>query len=142
MTKYLLDTNVISDVTKPEPSKTLMDWMADQSDDDLFVSSLTIGEIRRGILEKPPGRKRTSLEAWFASPDGPLSLFAGRVLAFDERAAETWASLMAQGTKAGRPRSALDTIIAATALANECVIVTRNEKDFAGVEAINPHRGK
>ena len=68
------------------------------------------------------------------------SLFAGRVPAFDENAALIWARLMARGTAAGRPRSALDRIVAAVALANACVVVTDNEEDFAGLEIINPMR--
>ena len=86
MSHFLLDTNIISNVTKPAPSESLLAWMADQADDDLFVSSLTIAEIRRGILEKPSGRRRDRLEAWFTGPNGPSALFAGRVLPFDESA--------------------------------------------------------
>ena len=69
-----------------------------------------------------------------------MALFAGRVLPFDERAGLIWARLMAEGTTKGRPRSALDTIIAAIAEANDCVVVTDNENDFAGIEIVNPVR--
>jgi predicted nucleic acid-binding protein len=138
VTRYLLDTNILSNVVKPRPSERLLAWMAEQHDEDLFIASLTIAEIRRGILEKPAGKKREALEAWFSGSDGPLALFNGRVLAFDERAALIWARLMADGRTAGRPRSALDMIIAAVAGANGCVIVTANEKDFAGLEVVNP----
>ena len=86
MTRYLLDTNIISNVIKPEPSGSLLAWMGAQKDDDLFIASLTVAEIRRGILEKPKGKKRSSLETWFAGPEGPQALFAGRVLSFDEKA--------------------------------------------------------
>lgn len=137
---FLLDTNIISNIAKPEPSETLLAWMADQTDADLYISSLTVAEIRRGVLEKPIGKRRVELEAWFEGPDGPQALFAGRVLPFDEKAGLAWAKLMADGKAAGRPRSALDTIIAAIAETNGCVVVTDNEKDFAGVEVINPIR--
>jgi predicted nucleic acid-binding protein len=140
VTRYLLDTNIISNVTKPRPSVSLLTWMAEQADDDLFISTLTVAEIQRGLLEKPKGKKRAALEAWFAGPDGPQALFAGRVLPFDEKAALIWARLMAEGTARGRPRSALDMIIAATAAANDCMIVTDNEKDFADLELLNPLR--
>jgi predicted nucleic acid-binding protein len=140
VTRYLLDTNIISNATKPVPSETLLDWMAEQIDDDLFIASLTVAEIRRGMREKPAGRKRDELEAWFSGPDGPSALFAGRVLPFDEKAALIWARLMADGTARGRPRSALDTMIAAIAEANSCVVVTDNEKDFAGIVIVNPLR--
>ena len=138
MTRYLLDTNIISNVTKAVPSESLLAWMAEQVDNDLFISSLTIAEVRRGILEKPAGRRRDRLEAWFAGTDGPPALFAGRVLPFDEAAGLVWARLMAEGRATGHPRSALDTIIAATAEANGCVVVTDNERDSPGVETLNP----
>ena len=140
MTRYLLDTNIISNVTEPSPSTALLLWMAEQPDNELFISALTVAEIRLGLLEKPKGRKRALLEAWFAGPEGPQALFAGRVLAFDEKAGLIWAQLMADGTARGRPRSALDMIIAAVAEANGCVVVTDNEKDFAGLKFVNPLR--
>ena len=141
MTRYLLDTNIISNVTKLDPSKALLAWMAEQADNDLFISALTIAEIQRGLLEKPRGKKRALLESWFTGPEGPQALFAGRVLPFDEKAGLIWARLMADGTAKGRPRSALDMIIAAIAEANDCVVVTDNEKDFAGLRLVNPLRG-
>jgi predicted nucleic acid-binding protein len=138
--RYLLDTNIISKVTKPVPSEALVAWMAERQDEDMFIASLTIAEIRRGVLEKPAGKKRRELESWFTGPEGPQALFAGRVLPFDETAALIWARLMAQGAATGRPRNALDMIIAAVAEANDCVVVTDNERDFAGLEIVNPLR--
>lgn len=137
---YLLDTNIISNVIKPIPSEPLLAWMSAQRDEDLFIASLTLAEIRRGILEKPRGKRRAQLEAWFSGSEGPQTLFSGRILAFDEGASLIWARLMAQGTAEGKPKSALDTIIAAVAQANNCIVVTDNEKDFAGTEIINPLR--
>ena len=138
--RYLLDTNIISNIAKPAPSESLLAWMSEQNDEDLFIASLTVAEIRRGILEKPAGKRRNQLEVWFAGPEGPQALFAGRVLSFDENAGLIWARLMADGTSRGRPRSALDTIIAAVAEAYDCVVVTDNEKDFEGVKIVNPLR--
>jgi hypothetical protein len=138
--RYLLDTNIISNITKPSPSTSLIAWMEEQVDDDLYISSLTIAEIRRGVLETPRGKRRDQLEAWFSGPEGPQALFAGRVLSFDEAAALVWARLMAEGRAKGRSRSALDTIIAAIAEANACVVVTDNEKDFEDMEIVNPLR--
>src|ERR1700736_4921856 len=89
-------------------------------------------------LDKPKGKKRERLEAWFAGPEGPQSLFKGRILPFDEKAALVWARLMADGTVKGRPRSALDMVIAAVAEANGCVVVTDNERDFDGLKFVNP----
>ena len=138
MTRYLLDTNIISNIVKPQPSESLLAWWSGQRDNDLFIASLTVAEIRRGILEKPRGKKRETLDAWFGSQEGPQALFAGRILSFDDKAALIWARLMADGRAAGRPRSGLDMIIAAVAGVNDCVVVTDNEKDFAGIQFINP----
>jgi predicted nucleic acid-binding protein len=138
--RYLLDTNILSNITKPAPSEALLAWMADQTDTDLFISSLTVAEIRRGVLEKPAGKKRDQLDAWFTGPEGPQALFADRILAFDEKAGLIWARLMADGKANGRPRSGFDTIIAAVAEANGCVVVTDNERDFQDIEIINPIR--
>jgi len=140
VTRYLLDTNIISDVTKSKPSEALIGWMAEQADESLFIASLTVAEILRGVLEKPAGKKRVALERWFGGPEGPQALFAGRVLPFDERAGLIWAHLMAEGMKHGRPRSPLDMIVAAIAEANDCIVVTGNEKHFAGLRAVNPVR--
>jgi predicted nucleic acid-binding protein len=92
----------------------------------------------KSLLEK----KRALLEAWFMGPEGPQALFAGRVLAFDEKAGLVWARLMADGTANDRPRSALDMIIAAVAEVNGCVVVTDNEKHFTGLKFVNPLRAR
>lgn len=68
--RYLLDTNILSNITKPEPSASLLTWMAEQFDDDLFIASLTIAAIHQEILEKPEGKKRTALETWLEARRG------------------------------------------------------------------------
>jgi toxin FitB len=141
VTRYLLDTNIISNVVKLQPSESLLAWMSAQIDEDLFIASLTVAEIRRGILEKPRGKKRDALDKWFSGPEGPQALFAGRILSFDDKAGLIWAELMAKGKTAGKPRSGLDMIMAAVAGANECVVVTDNERDFVGLQIVNPMRG-
>lgn len=140
MTRYLLDTNVISNAIKPTPSESLLQWLANQQDEDLHISSLTVAEIQRGILDKPKGKKRAQLDAWFAGPEGLQALFKGRVFPFDEHAALVWARLMSEGKTAGRPRSDLDMIVAAVAEVNECLLVTDNEKHFPGIPILNPLR--
>ncbi len=140
MTRYLLDTNIISHATRPAPSEHLASWLMAQADEDLFIASLTLAEVQRGLLEKPAGRKRQALERWFGGRNGPPALFAGRILPFDTKAALLWARLMADGTMSGRPRNALDMIIAAIAEANACMVVSDNEKDFAGLPVVNPLR--
>ena len=140
MARYLLDTNIVSEAVKPRPSPALLAWLGAQPDEALHISALTVAEIRRGIMEKAPGRRRRELEAWFGGPEGPKALFAGRVLSFDVRAALEWARLMAEGTASGRPRSALDMQVAATAAAHGLTVATANERHFrdTGVAWINP----
>ena len=140
MSRYLLDTNILSNPTKPAPSQQLKSWLDQQADEDLYISSMSVAEIWRGVLSKPPGRKRAELERWFAGSNGPQSLFAGRVLPFDEEAGLIWGRIMAEGARVGRPRSPLDMILAAVAEANDCVLVTDNAKHFAGLKFINPMR--
>ena len=141
MTRYLLDTNIISEATREVPPAPLVNWLGEREDADLFISAMTIAELWRGVLQMPEGRKRRQLELWFSGSEGPLQSFAGRILPFDEAAALLWARLMAEGTKAGQPRSAMDMMIAAIAEANECIVVTYNEKNFhPAVEVMNPLR--
>jgi predicted nucleic acid-binding protein len=140
VTRYLLDTNIVSNLAKPQRSAALIGWLFEQASEDLFIASYTIGEIRRGILIMPQGNRRGLLERWFDGAEGPRKLFAGRILPFDEAASLIWAELMAHGKSSGRPRSLQDMIIGATALANDCVIVTDNERDFFGFKLLNPMR--
>ena len=86
MTRYLLDTKVISDAVKPRPSASLIEWLGDRDDSSLFIASLSVAEIARGVFKQPQGRWR-ALEAWFAGPEGPQALFPGRVLPFGQRGA-------------------------------------------------------
>ena len=140
--RYLLGTDIISEVIKPQPSPDLLAWMAAQIDEDLFIASLTLAEIRRGILETPMSMEREALDAWFVGPEGPQALFAGRILAFDEHAALIWAQLMAEGDRMSvSRRGGVDMIIAAIAAANNCIVVTSNEGGFLGIEIVNPMLG-
>lgn len=140
MTRYLLDTNIISNAVKLNPAPSLAEWMSEQTDGSLFIASITVAEIQRGILLLPESRRRDTLEAWFSGPTGLLTLFKDRLLPFDTRAGLVWARLMAEGRSAGRPRSPLDMIVAATADVHDCTVVTENEGDFAGLPFINPLR--
>ncbi len=138
MTGYLLDTNILSNLIKPAPSPGLLAWMSEQSDEQLYISSMTVAEIWKGILELPRGARRSALEAWYLGPEGPEALFPGRILSFDKRAALVWARLMADGKLAGRPRSPLDMIVAAIAEVHECRVVTDNALDYLGIDVLNP----
>jgi predicted nucleic acid-binding protein len=139
VTRYLLDTNIISNATKPVPPEALLSWLSEQVDEDLYISTLSLAEIWRGILESDEGQRRRALEDWFEGPEGPRRLFEGRVLGFNEAAALIWGHLMAEGRRLGQPRSALDMIIAAIAEANGCVVATGNERHFRGITRfVNP----
>ena len=140
MSRYLLDTNILSNPNKPAPSPSLLAWLAERDEEDLYIASLTVAEIWRGVEQVPSGRRRKELVSWFVGSSGPQRAFAGRVLPFDEKAALVWGHLMAEGTTSGRPRSGLDMILAAIAEANGCILVTGNEKHFAGLKFINPMR--
>ena len=136
---YLLDTNIVSDAIKPRPNDALARWVMDQIDSELFLSAVSIGEIKRGVLEMPTGRKRAMLEQWYAGPHGPRGMFGARVLNFDARVAEAWADLIAEGRRAGRPRSPIDMMIAGTAIVHGLTVVSLNERDFEGIVAhLNP----
>lgn len=112
-----------------------------QATADLFIATLTLGEIWRGIMQLPRSRRRRDLETWHAGPEGPRRLFDQRILPFGEREAMAWAVIMAEARETGRARNPIDMIIAATAKANACTVVTVNERDFHGVvDVLNPLR--
>ena len=140
MSRYLLDTNILSNPTKPSPSSSLLAWLDEQEQENLYIASMTVAEIWRGVRERQAGKRRSELERWFFGASGPPAAFAGHILPFDEKAGLIWGHLMAEGTNAGRPRSGLDMIFAAIAEANDCILVTDNEKHFAGLKFINPMR--
>lgn len=140
MTRYLLDTNILDAFAKSAHTPLLTDWLRRQPGPTLHIASFTLAEVWRGITRMPGGRRRRELERWFTDRDGPQAYFAGRILPFDDAAALIWAELMTAGEPAGRPRSPLDTLIAAAALAHDCVVVTDNTRDFAGVQTVNPMR--
>lgn len=138
MNGYLLDTNCISEVVRVKPDPNVIAWM-DAADEMLFyLSVLTLGEIRKGLAQLPPGRRRTRLEVW-AAVELPTR-FSGRILAIDIAVAERWGILAAKARIAGRSLSIIDGLLAATAVHHGLTIVSRNESDFAStqVEVLNP----
>jgi toxin FitB len=133
--KYLIDTNVLSELRKKEPEPRVVSWIPARPRHALCLSVLTLGEIRKGVERvEDPARRQTLIE-WleFELP----GFFAGRLLAVDAPVADRWGRLVAA---AGRPLPAIDGLLAATALTHDLTLVTRNIKDFAdlGVNLINP----
>jgi len=137
--RYMLDTCVLSELVKREPDSHVLRWLAARNAHELFISAMTWGELQRGVSRLPRSKRRSELTRWLEQ----LKIgFESRILAFDQAVAEAWAQMTAQAETQGKPMAAFDSIIAATARANECRLVTRNVRDFAhsGVEAINPWR--
>ena len=134
----LLDTNVVSEMMKSAPAKTVADWLNNRDAATLFVSVVTIAEVTYGLRALPDGRRRQGLEAMF---EGLIAdAFEGRVLAFDETAARLYGELMADRKRHGRPMSVPDGIIAATARTKALAVATSNVRDFdgCGLEVIDP----
>lgn len=134
----LLDTNVLSEVQRPAPSTKVLAWLDTIDEDRAFISVASIAELRRGIALLEDGRRRAALAVWLAH-DLPAR-FAERILPIDHAVAERWGDLIARSRRSGVALSVMDGFFAATALANNLTLVTRNVKDFAafGVTLLNP----
>jgi toxin FitB len=134
---FLLDTNIISELVRPKPEPKVKAWVAATDEDLLYLSVLTLGEIRKGIASLKDASRRVTLEAWL---DGDLAVrFAGRILAIDLAVADRWGRLVAQADLKSR-LPVIDGLLAATALQHNLTLVTRNTKDVAetGVPVFNP----
>ncbi|MDR3615496.1 MAG: type II toxin-antitoxin system VapC family toxin [Candidatus Obscuribacterales bacterium] len=138
MTGFLLDTNCISELVRAEPEPLVMRWIEDVDERLLFLSVLTIGEIRKGIAGLVAGKQRTKLESWLELE--VKDRFSNRILAIDTDVAERWALLSAKSKAQGKLLAVIDGLIAATAQHYQLAIVTRNVSDFAqtDVEIICP----
>jgi predicted nucleic acid-binding protein len=138
MSGFLLDTNVPSELVRPQPERKVTAWIAAQELEALYISTMSFGELRKGTALLSPGKRRTELEAWIETD---LSrLFSGRILPVSRAIAERWGVLDAEQQLAGRPMNIADGVIAATALEHDLTVVTRNVKDFdrLGVMLISP----
>jgi len=135
---FLLDTNVISELTKPQPDGNVLRWIAETDEALLFLSVLTLGEIRNGIERLIPGKRRVRLESWLAVDLPPR--FEDRILAIDAGTAQRWGVLSATAARKGRPLPVMDGLLAATALDHDLTLVTRNDSDAsgAGVPVLDP----
>ncbi|HYP38901.1 MAG TPA: type II toxin-antitoxin system VapC family toxin [Chloroflexia bacterium] len=136
--KYLLDTNVISELVARRPSQPVLQWIDALDADSLYLSVITIGELRKGIEKLPNSPRKNALSAWLA--DDLLVRFGGRVLSVDVDVMLTWGELTGRMERSGRRLPAIDSLIAALAIHHNCSLVTRNEDDFkdTGVTVLNP----
>ena len=134
----LVDTNVLSEATKARPDARVASWLSSRPARTLFVSIVSIAEIRKGVLLLPAGKRRRKLETWL---DGDLlPAFVGRVLILGEREMNVWAEMQARAERDGQRLPVIDSLLAATARCHGLAIATRNIDDFhhCGVPLINP----
>ena len=125
---FLLDTNVVSEWVKPRPEPRVVEWLAAADEDRVFLSVVTLGEIRHGVDRLPVGRRRTRLDEWLL-----LELpqrFEGRVLQIDAEVADAWGAIVARRARVGQPIGVMDAFVAATAVVHDLTLVTRNAAHF------------
>jgi predicted nucleic acid-binding protein len=137
---FLLDTNVVSELRKPDPNRNVVRWVSETDESLLYLSVLTLGEVRHGTTRLASGRRRARLEAWLQND---LRLrFRGRILIIDEAVVDRWGSISAAAAASGRPTPVVAALLAATAMQHDLTLVTRNESDITGtgVRVFNPWR--
>ena len=138
MSGFLLDTNIISELVKPKPEANVTEWIENTDESLLYLSVLTLGEIRRGIASLPQSRRRATLEAWL---DKDLrARFEGRFLVIDQEVADRWGLLTAAARSSGIVLPVIDGLLAATALEHNLTLVTRDSGQIPsmGVAVFNP----
>ena len=135
--KYLLDTCVLSELVKSTPEPKVVNWVDTQAEESLFISSITLAELLKGIARLQDSQRKTALTEWVSKIRAEMS---ERILAFESSTAEYWATMCATAEKSGTTLSAFDSMIAATALEHGLIIATRNTRDFeaAPVMLMNP----
>ena len=139
--RYLLDTCAMSEAVRPRRDSGLVEWFSHQDENDLYMSVLTVGELEKGVVKLPASKKKERLMRWLQ--EDVKKRFADRLFDVDLDIATTWGRIRAEAECRGRPLPAIDALIAATAIANDCVVVTRNVADFerAGARTVNPWSG-
>jgi predicted nucleic acid-binding protein len=135
---FLLDTCVISELSRKNPNEFLVKWLRNAEENKLYLSVITIGEIVRGIENLPSSPKKTQLDDFFQHQ--VLRRFDGRIYPLDSELMISWGKIYARLARSGKPLSVMDSLIGVTGVYHNAVIVTRNVDDFTpiGVEVINP----
>ncbi len=138
MSGFLLDTNCVSEMVSPRPERRVVEWMESTDERLLYLSVLTLGEIRKGVAALPQSRKRTNLESWL---DIDLQVrFARKILPIDPGVADRWGLMVSEAKARGKSLPVIDSLLAATALHHNLTVVSRNISDFvlSKVPVLNP----
>ena len=135
---YLLDTNVLSELTAKDPDSNVVAWVENIDQENIFLSVIAVGELKKGIEKLPGSRRKKDLISWLEND--LLVRFGERVIPLDLPVMLVWGTMVAQLEKAGTPLPAIDSLLAASASQGGFTLVTRNTKDFepAGIPLINP----
>ncbi|MGA1986901.1 MAG: type II toxin-antitoxin system VapC family toxin [Candidatus Sulfotelmatobacter sp.] len=134
---FLLDTNTVSEWVKPRPNPGLIHWTESVDEDRVFLSVISLAELRYGVERMPEGARRSRLERWLRD-ELPLR-FEGRILPIDDKVAETWGRTVSRCEALGRPIDAMDAFLSSTADVHRLTLVTRNVSDFPTLKTVlNP----
>lgn len=136
--KYILDTCVISELAKLAPNKNVISWVTRNNEEDFYLSTLTFGELHKGISKLAPSKKKEHLHQWVEYE--LKERFENRIIDIDLKVAKVWGDIQGQAERKGRPMPAIDSLIAATGAAHDLIVVTRNTSDMepSGVSLLNP----
>lgn len=135
---YILDTNIVSELTRRRGKESVLSWLSAQDEDQTFLSVMTVAELRQGVALAPSASRQNELSEWLYGI--LLARYEGRIISVSQPVAEAWGILSAKARVSGKPAAVIDCFIAATAAVHSKIIVTRNVRDFEpfGVEILNP----
>lgn len=136
--KFLLDTCVISELVKRRPNASVMEWLGRQDSESLYLSYITVGELKKGIAKRGGDARAKALERWLQTE--VLGMYADRILPVENAVAQEWGRICGEAERIGRKHPVIDALIAATAVVHGMKLVTRNVEDMAGmgVPILNP----